>query len=102
MRLIIFASPASLYVPDEPPYPCAGVLAPEGFRPAGDPAVAPGPEIGTRPWRDGRRLAPGELDTGVNQWAHRQKELLSRRLYLKDFWYAAGEWGTICLLASQE
>ncbi len=43
--------------------------------------------------RDGRTLAPGELDSGSSQWAHRQKELLSRRLYLKHFWYAAGEWG---------
>ena len=25
------------------------------------------------------------------QWAHRQRELLNRRLYLKNFWYAAGE-----------
>ncbi len=29
--------------------------------------------------------------TGTDtQWAHRQKELLNRRLYLKDFWYCAG------------
>ena len=41
--------------------------------------------------RDGRTLAPGELDSGSSQWAHRQKELLSRRLYMKNFWYAAGE-----------
>ncbi len=28
--------------------------------------------------------------TSDTQWAHRQRELLNRRLYLKDFWYAAG------------
>ncbi len=36
-------------------------------------------------------VAHWHLDSGSSQWAHRQKELLSRRLYMKNFWYAAGE-----------
>ena len=52
------------------------------------PQVVPGTGMGR--WQEGRRLAPGELGSGVSQWAHRQSELLDRRLYMKDFWYAAG------------
>ena len=68
----------------------AAVLAPEAFQTPVEPEAPPAPGVDVERRREGRRLAPGELDTGGSQWAHRQKELLSRRLYLKDFWYAAG------------
>ena len=69
------------------PVPClAGVMVPgRGVA----PEVAPGLEKNR--WREGKRLVPGEVEIGDSQWAHRQKELLNRRLYLKDFWYAAGK-----------
>lgn len=28
--------------------------------------------------------------TSDTQWAHRERELRNRHMYLKDFWYAAG------------
>lgn len=35
-------------------------------------------------------LLPGQLDTTTAEILHRQKELKSRRMYLQNFWYAAG------------
>lgn len=37
------------------------------------------------------KLKPGQLETGTAEFLHRQKELSSRRCYLRNFWYAAGE-----------
>jgi phenylpropionate dioxygenase-like ring-hydroxylating dioxygenase large terminal subunit len=57
--------------------------------PAEEVSPAPGQDVERR--RE-RHTLPGELadpSTSDTQWAHRQRELLNRRLYLKDFWYAA-------------
>lgn len=86
--LIMAPKPASNIVsPTKRRVPCrAGVIVP-------DRGVAPEvlPGLKKQRWREGKRLVPGEVEIGDSQWAHRQKELLNRRLYLKDFWYAAGK-----------
>ena len=68
---------------------CAGLPVPGELEQGKASTQATLPQVGQRPWRKMQQPAPAELDTG-SQWAHRQRELLSRRLYLKDFWYAAG------------
>ncbi len=47
-----------------------------------------------------RGLKPGQLDPETAEFAHRARELAGRRSYLKNFWYAAGEWPRACLLRS--
>ena len=62
-------------------------------RRAGNTGVVPAPGRGAE--REGaRRTLPGEgarPGGSDSQWARRTKDLLSRRLYLKNTWYAAGE-----------
>ena len=36
-------------------------------------------------------LRPGQLDPRTAEIGHRMQELAGRRMYLRNFWYAAGE-----------
>jgi len=68
--------------------------APKPLPPILDPRQEPeGPEDEKSKERRKRRqgLRPGQLDMGTASLLHRQKELSSRRCYLQNFWYAAGE-----------
>lgn len=71
--------------------PTAPSSQPAAFAPSPPADVEPAPGKDVERRRE-RHTLPGEVADPARtdtQWAHRQQELLNRRLYLKDFWYAA-------------
>lgn len=61
--------------------------------PYADPRQEPeGPvyQGGLKEKRAAEALRPGQLDTVTQALLNRQKELASRRCYLRNFWYAVG------------
>jgi hypothetical protein len=74
-----------------PPMPAPQLEPPAA--PKADPDAEPSSTGGSlAEQRLKKGLRPGQLDTDIGAIGHRMRELAGRRSYLRNFWYAAGEW----------